>query len=225
MVRSKRTRPPATKPNNCPIDNLPSELLHMVCTHLKPREVANLRLASRVVAPIGLQYLVAELHLVAAEDSFKRLAAIAEHPVVSKYVTSLLYEADLLEVLDEEEWKKKVRSPDYRKRLREGPRYMLRSHRGDSAQARVVPRVVPRHQYTKQQLKEAFRTYQGFCDYQRCGDQSYSNILKAMKRFPNLNELTMWAEYGRPSRAFKNVFAPGFCKTYRDDWGKWLGLV
>ncbi|KAL9064786.1 MAG: hypothetical protein Q9161_008641 [Pseudevernia consocians] len=222
MVRSQSTRPPAKKPNNCPIDNLPSEILHMVCTHLKPTEVANLRLASRVVAPIGLQYLIREVHLVVAEDSFKRLAAIARHAVVSKYVKSLFYEADVLEVLNEKEWKEKVRSPDYRKRLCKGPRYMLRSHRGDFAQARAVPR----HQYTKQQLREAFRTYQGFCDYQGRLDQFDSKIAKAMKNFPNLKEFTMSTQVGRPSRAFENVFAPGFCKIYREDMGERpVGLV
>ena len=229
MVRSKRTCPPATRPSNCPIDNLPSELLHMVCTHLKRREVANLRLASRVVAPIGLQYLIPEVHLVVAEDSFKRLAAIARDPVASKYVTSLFYEADALEVLDENEWKMNVRSPDYYKRLWKGPRYMLRSLTKDLTPASVSiahARVMPRHHYTKQQLREALRTYQGFCDYQGRVDQFDSKIAKAMKKFPNLKELIILAQVGRPSRAFKSVFAPGFCKMYRKDMWEWpVGLV
>ena len=222
MAHPKRTRPSAARPKNCPIDNLPSELLHMVCTHLKPTEVANLRLASKVVAPIGLQYLVPEVHLVIAEDSFQQLAAIARHPVVSKYVTSLYYEADILEVLNEEEWEHDVRSPDYVERLQKGPRYMLRSHRGDIARARDVPR----HYYTKQQLKEAFRKYQGFCEYQRRGDQFDRKIASAMRKFPNLKELTMSTQVWPHNQAFKNPFTPGYCDKFQEDVGDWpISLV
>ena len=46
--------------------------------------------------------MVPEVQLVVAEDSFSKLAAIAAHPVVSKYVTGLFYNADTLKVLDEE---------------------------------------------------------------------------------------------------------------------------
>ncbi len=222
MFHPKRTRPSAAKPNDCPIDNLPSELLHKVCTHLKPTEVANLRLASKVVAPIGLEYLVPEVHLVIAEDSFQQLAAIARHPVVSKYVTSLYYEADILEILNEEDWEQNVQSPDYIKRLREGPRYMLRSHRGDVAHARHVPR----HHYTRQQLKEAFRKYQGFCEYQGRGDQFDRKVASAMRNFPNLKELKMSAQAWRHNQAFENTFAPGYCTKCREDVVDWpTGLV
>ncbi len=222
MVYPKRTRLSAARPNSYPLDNLPSELLYMVCTHLKPTEVANLRLASKVIAPIGLQFLVPEVHLVIAEDSFQQLAAIARHPVISKYVTSLYYEADILEILNEEEWEQDVRSPDYIKRLREGPRYMLRSHRGDVAHARDVPR----HHYTKQQLKEAFRKYQGFCQYQGRGDQFDRKVASAMRNFPNLKELIMSAQVWQHSQAFENTFAPGYCNTCREDVGDWpIGLV
>ena len=119
MVSSPR--PLATTPTKCPIDNLPSELLHIICTHLKPSEVANLRLAFRIVAPIGLQYLVSEVHLVVAEDSFKRLATVARHPVASKYVTSFFYEADTLEILNKEQWKSQVKM-DWDARIRTVPR-------------------------------------------------------------------------------------------------------
>ena len=75
-------------------DKLPSELLHTICAYLKPTEVANLRLLSRAAALVGLHYLVPEVRLNLAKDSFKQLRAMAEHPIVSKSVTSFVYEAD-----------------------------------------------------------------------------------------------------------------------------------
>lgn len=224
MPRSSCIRPLATPPIKCPIDNLPSELLHIICTHLKPSDVANLRLASRVVAPIGLQYLVPEVHLVVAEDSFKQLAAVAQHPVVSKYVTSFFYEADTLEIINEEQWKEQVESPDYLDKVRKvrASHYMLRSNKGWFARVRAVSR----HRYTKQQLKEAFRKYQELCDYQ---DRTYDldkKIAIAMKQFPNLKEIALSAQVWPHKQAFENAFAPGFCTAYREDGEEWpLGLV
>ena len=222
MVPSKQNRPLATRPNNCPIDSLPSEILHIICTYLKPTDVANLRLASSVVAPVGLQYLVPEVQLVVAEDSFRKLAAIATHPVVSKYVTSLVYQADTLEVLDEEEWRVHVRSPDHTERVEAPPRYMLRSCKGG------YPMRCPvrRHHYTKKQFKEAFRKYQGFCDYQRRMDQSDRKIVTAMKKLPNLKELTMSAQIWSRSKAFEKAFAPGFMTSCQEDVEEWpIGLA
>ena len=82
-------------------DKLPSELLHPICAYLKPTEVANLRILFRAAALVGLHYLVPEVRLNLAKDSFKQLRPMAkqlrpmaEHPVVSKSVTSFIYEAD-----------------------------------------------------------------------------------------------------------------------------------
>lgn len=223
MVRSSCTRPLATTLIQRPIDNLPSELLHIICTHLKPTEIANLRLASRVVAPIGLQYLVPEVHLAVAEDSFKKLAAIARHPVVSKYVTSLFYEADTLQILSEEEWEEDVESSDYEDRLRKvwDPRYSLRSNKGWRARVRAVPC----HLYTKQQLKEAFHKYQGFCDYQGRLYELDRKITTAMRKFPNLKEIAVSAQVWPRRQAFERAFAPGICWQYREDTQDWpVGL-
>lgn len=226
MVRSKRSRPMATSPTQCLIDTLPTELLHFVCTHLEPKDVANLRLASRIVAPVGLQYLAPKVRLFVAEDSFKQLEAIASHPVVSKYVTSLSYNANVLERYSEESWKENIRSPDYHDRKRRsreaGPRYSLRSYKGGSVKASVVPR----HEYTKQQLKEAFRKYQGFCDFQSHAHQHHRKLAKAMKRFPNLKELTVSAQIMPNKKLFKKTFGPGYCTRRREDTEEWpIGLL
>ena len=216
MVRSKQTRPLATRPNNCPVDNLPSEILHIVCTYLKPTDVANLRLASSALAPIGLQYLAPEVQLTVAEDNFRKLAAIAIHPVVSKYVTSLFYQANTLEVFDEERWRGVVRSLDYNnwERFREArPSYMLRSCK----ESYHIQWPVRRHHYTEKQLKEAFREYQGFCEYQGRVDRFDRKIFTAMKQLPNLKELTVSVQDSPHQMAFEKAFPPGLLIDCQED--------
>lgn len=83
-----------------PAVRLPSELIHVVFTYLEPTEAAAFRWAGGVVADIGVQYLVPTAHLVLKEESYTRLLAIAEHPVVSKYVIKLVYETEGLKFAD-----------------------------------------------------------------------------------------------------------------------------
>ena len=65
-------------------------------TNLSPTLAANFRLTSKKFADIGVQYIVPEVHLVIKKDSFERMMAIAEDPVFSKFVTSVLFEVDVL---------------------------------------------------------------------------------------------------------------------------------
>ena len=95
-------------------DKLPSEPLYTMCSYLKPTEVANLRLLSRAAALIGLHYLIPEARINLAKDSFKQLCAIAEHPIVSKRVTSFVYEADRVHNCGREEWDRILLSPDFK---------------------------------------------------------------------------------------------------------------
>lgn len=75
-------------------DRLPAEFIHMVFTYLEPTEAAAFRSAGRIFAEIRLQYLALTVYLTLEGESYDRLWAIAEHPVVSKTVNCLLYEAD-----------------------------------------------------------------------------------------------------------------------------------
>lgn len=223
MPPSEQTPSMPTSSNHCPVHNLPSEILHIVCSHLKPTDVANLRLASSVVAPIGLQYLVPEIKLAVAEGSFRKLDAIAAHPVVSKYVTSFLYQADKLEILSEEHWREEARSLDrIQSFLDLRPRYMLRSCTGNYP----LDCPVSQFHYTKKQLKEGFRAYQGLCDFQGRGDQFHRKIITAMKKLPNLKELTMLALTWPDPEVSEKDFAPGLVRVYQADTKEWpVGLA
>ncbi len=106
------------------IHQLPPELLHMICVYLEPTDIAGIRLLDRNIAVVGLEHIVSQIHLVAQPDSFDRLLAVAEHPVANQYVTSIFYEADLLEsprslqpqLLPQDErerWKNSIVAPNY----------------------------------------------------------------------------------------------------------------
>ena len=91
----------------------------MICVYLKPTDLASLRLVSRLAASIALEYIVPEVHLLVARESFDQLKALAEHPRASKYVTSFFFEADRLSVLSRKHWESSVAGPQYSARIRE----------------------------------------------------------------------------------------------------------
>ena len=86
------------------MDTLPNELLHDVCSCLLSADIKNLRLLNHQFANLGAEYLLPEVHLVFEEESVKRLHEIARHPIIGRAVTSLFYEATLIDSLDDEVW-------------------------------------------------------------------------------------------------------------------------
>ena len=103
MARRKAIRKPAADIiPRFPADDLPPELLHMIFLYLEPTDAACLRWAGKVVAEIGLQYIVPTVYLRLYEESYDRLLAISRHPVVSKYVVKLEYETLALRRIDRE---------------------------------------------------------------------------------------------------------------------------
>ena len=106
-------RLPAPKSIHFPIDQLPADIIHMICVYLTPTELANLRLVSRSFDPISLKYMVSEVHLILTKDSYERLKAIAAHPIVSKNITSFFFEADRLSEWPLENWDQCFFNPEY----------------------------------------------------------------------------------------------------------------
>lgn len=88
----------AATPPQFPIHRLPSKLLHHICAHLTPAEIANARLycGNRIVATTGLEYLVPEGHAFIQEASIQQLESIASNLVFHKHVKSLFFEIDTL---------------------------------------------------------------------------------------------------------------------------------
>lgn len=97
-----------------PIDGIPVEIAHLIFARFSPGQVAELRLVCKVFAAIGLHHLKQEIHLIFKSSSFQRLREFVEHPVISKRVTSLFYEADALESYRTMgEWRRNILVPGW----------------------------------------------------------------------------------------------------------------
>ena len=227
-VARKPARLSARKSIDFPIDKLPAELIHMICTYLKPTELANLRLVSRLAVPIALEYMVPEVHLILAKDSFEQLKALAEHPIASKHVTSFFFEADKLGVLPREEWERSVAGPQYVAQVEEMRRRGHPCHHATERSLRTFKREVsklsaaPRHQYTKEQMDHAFRKYSDFTHFQQDSQETAEQekeVVEAMKHFPHLKELTMTVQCCPRigSSRLRKAFEPTFCPHYQNE--------
>lgn len=95
----------ALKPGNIPLDALPTELLHQICSRLELGDVQSFRQACKSFAAVGAEYLITELHVFHKQSSFERLVEIAQHPAGTK-ATSILFEADCLASYGFEHWKR-----------------------------------------------------------------------------------------------------------------------
>lgn len=224
----KSARPSASKSIDFPIDKLPAELIHMICAYLRPTEIANLRLVSRLVAPIGLQYMVPEVHLILAKDSFEQLKALAEHPIVSKCVTSFFFEADKFGVLPREHWEQLVFGPEYVAQLEEmGKRghpcqhaseRTLRTYRREMSKLSATPR----HRYSQERIEDAFEKYSDFSHFQQDPQQramQEKEVVDAMKHFPHVKGITMTTQTCARhwTTLMRKTFEPALCTYYETD--------
>ena len=98
------------------MDRLPLEINHMIFAYFKDNclNIALLRLVCKNFAAVGLHYLVPEVDLIFKSSSFEHLRQISEHPVISKHVEKIFYEADTLTSYDTmKEWKNNIIVPGW----------------------------------------------------------------------------------------------------------------
>ncbi len=180
---------------------MPAELVHMICSYLTPIQVASIRIVSGMIAAIGLEYIATTVTLTLKEDSFDRLLEIAHHPVISKYVYSLIYEHDFLLVFSQSEWKENITTPEAMA-LRY-PAGRLRAPRApginDSPRAwrafhRECSVFKVKNKYGKKRLDQAFSTYQKLCAEQGHAARSdffSKKLTDALQDLPNLRTIYM----------------------------------
>lgn len=222
----KPLRPSALKSIDFPIDQLPAELVHMICVYLKPTELANLRLVSRLAASIALQYMVPEVHLILAEDSFKQLKTLAKHPIASRYVTSFFFEADKFGVLPRKRWEQVITDPQYVAEVQEFRMRGYPCHHATERSLRTFNREIfklnafPRHHYTKEQVNNAFGIYSEFIVFQQdLQELQEKEVAEAMTHFPHLKEITMATQCctRNATSKLKKTFEPAFCTYYEPE--------
>ena len=212
-----------------PIESLPLELLHEVFVYLKPSEAAGLRLLSKGLANVGIQYLVPEVHLIVKQDSLDRLQEISEHPVVSQHVTSFWYEADRLYDKCFHIWEQGVRSEEWIKNALEASSIAPPGPRASRRELRAYRRAkyssrTPRHRYTQSQLETHFATFQALISQQAriLGSTFHMDRIKqALSRCSRIKEVFMSTEgFNRPrgpGQLRHNPFAEGHSWVFGDE--------
>lgn len=189
-----------TRVKKLPANDLPPELIHMVFRYLEPTEAAAFRWAGRVVAEIGLQYLVPTVHLALMEESYDRLLAIAEHPMVSKYVVKLEYETEGLMSTDREQFDQMIRFSEVipqRQDSSERPSSSA-SARAWRAYERQSVRNIPL--LSQKHMNRAWSMYEQYHASQmkvQEADFFPEKIAKAMKQFSNLKRICTSADGAR----------------------------
>lgn len=209
------------------IRDLPAELLHMICVYLEPMDVARIRTLDRIIAAVGLKYLVPQIHLIPKADSFDRLLAVAEHPLANRYVTSLFYEADLLRSprlfqVERKEWEKRIVGPEFAGRLEECqdpnfasaceilPRRYVRKPR----RASVLKR---QHHYTKREILQAYEKFRSYRAEQRRMHESVAYeeaLVRAMRQLPYLTSLIISCNRGNTNH-FRAAFEAGLSEDLK----------
>ena len=226
----KSARRPDAKSIDFPIDKLPAELVHLICAYLKPTELASLRQVSRIAAPISLQYMVPEVHLILAEDSFEQMQALSAHPIASKYVTSFFFEADKLRALPRSTWERYVLGPHFIAQAEELRRRDRPCHHTSERSLRIYHREsnkllldTPRHHYTEEELDDAFMKYREILHFQqnrREASVQAKKIAEAMKQFSHLKKITLSNDDSirqSTSKLTKTLNEPSFCNVYEAD--------
>ena len=157
------------------MDLLPIELFDAICELVGSQEIASLRLVSKSICRFATPFLTSKIHLIFKADSFSRMEKISKHPIISKKITSILYESDMLRAMDRETWERGLISNEI------AYRDMERSHQW-------------RHSYSQEQLETGWANYQ-----QLYGEQQNlirhrcvaSGLIEAMACLPNVTELRM----------------------------------
>ncbi|KAI5206195.1 hypothetical protein E4T38_03834 [Aureobasidium subglaciale] len=72
------------------MDSLPLELKQRVCSYLTPRDLKLLRLASKVCSIAACRHIMPRVFLHNHPNSFQEIKDIAEHPILSQRITTLV---------------------------------------------------------------------------------------------------------------------------------------
>ena len=193
-----------------PITKLPNEIVHMIFAYLTPEEAANLRLLSKDMAAVGLQYLVPTVHLHLEEDCLNKLLDIAGHPVASKHVYELVYEVDRLESLSWEDWSRRIIGAGYNSWEYRGPPESPGANASAAAMQAYSEELetyfsTPVHRYSQEKIHQEWHQYgEAYIrQWNICYSSSLSRELEdALAKLPNLrsvrtssqNTMTRWME-------------------------------
>ena len=212
-----------------PLGHLPNEILLIIFEQLtlryKQRDIARLRLVCKRFADIGNRFLLSEAHLFFKPSQFEQLRQISEHPIISKKIDTLFYEADVLQDYGSmPNWKANICIPIWMKTLspKSLPPPPTASAREERAYNRSLNKAIhgPQHPHTGTLLRRAYDKYAAhLADQESMRQQDYNlEMLKdALMKMPNLKTIEMSTEccLGR-STGMEQAFKDGLAAPYGD---------
>ena len=204
-----------------PLSRLPNEILLIIFERLSSRynqqDICHLRLVCKRFADIGSYYLLSEAHLFFKSSQFERLCQISKHPIISKKIDTILYEADILtNFRSMEDWRTYICIPNSFRTL--PPEDHPSSTRRSARERRAYTRSA--NIRLEMLLRGAFDTYMGYlADQERMRLQNFNlEVLKdALMKMPNVKtiELSTECALGRGT-LIREAFKDGLAEPYGD---------
>ena len=185
------------------MDDIPLEVARCICDEVEEIHIPTLRLVSKFWNNVASPYLFNELKLVFTQASFNRLLLISKHPLLSKFVTSLVYEPNIYQGVTRNHWECFVRA---RKQLQNTPtclddiRPALGSNLTDRDE-RAYRRTLDKAKYKRNndKLDRAWDENRKFFQEQedmRERDYGAAELTQAISSFPNLRVVSMNHAFG-----------------------------
>ena len=212
-----------------PLSRLPNEILLMVFEQLSrrcdQRDIPRLRLVCKRFADIGSYYLLSEAHLFFKSSQFERLRQISEHPIISKTIDTLFYEADILISFGSmQDWRMNICIPNWFRTTSPGSHTPPRgcSAREERAFNRSLTKALhgPELTHSETLLQRAYDKYLGYlADQESMRLQNFNlEVLKdALMKMPNVKTIELSTEccLGR-STLMGEAFKDGLATPYAD---------
>lgn len=209
---------------------LPPELGGLICALSEAKDIQSLRLVSRSYNALATPFLLHEIKLVLHPESFDRLLAVSRHSLISKHVTSLYYESDMLDKHDtRDDWEEHIDWNWNSDKMAALPRFPSLNAIEDEIHAYWMAceewRRMPSHSHTREELDQGYAKYQEMYRFQqdlkkaRYGSRELAD---AMTHLPSLRRFTMTMGHViEPcSDYLKDCFSAGLhlpCRDKEDD--------
>ena len=191
----------------------------------RQHDIPHLRLVCKRFADIGCYYLLSEVQIFLKSSQFERLQQISEHPIMSKTIDTLFYEADTLTTHGSmQDWRKTVVLPTWFGTL--PPESHTPSLRCSPREARAYNRSLFKALHGPQTLamenlfQVAYDIYTGYlADQESIRQQDFNlEVLKnALMKMPNIKiiEFSTECALGRSTR-MAEAFKQGLSMPYAD---------
>ena len=212
-----------------PLSRLPNEILLMVFEQLSrgydQRDIPRLRLVCKRFSDIGSYYLLSEAHLFFKSSQFQQLRQISEHPIISKTIDTLFYEADILTSYGSmQDWRNNICIPNWFRAMPSGSHTppLGCSAREERAYNRSLTKSLhgPELKHSDTLLQKAYDKYAGYlADQESMRLQNFNlEVLKdALMKMPNVKTIELSTEccLGR-STLMGEAFKDGLATPYAD---------